>query len=1067
MQTKRNTAIILTSILIFTIFTINPQVAQAKTHYVGTGGEYDTIQEAINNASTGDIIHIYSGIYYETINITIDGLTIQGENAIIDGTGSPIENSTVLIIDNNTIVIRDLIIRNSNNHGIYAQNANNIEISNCEIYDNDEHGISFYNVNNIDINNNEIYDNNNDGIRIVGTTIGNIENCEIYDNYESGILIDSSDNIDITSSEIYYNYDGIKLDDHTNNVTITFCNITDNEIGLSISSFCVDNTIYLNNFIDNYQNSVSYDTNTWDNGAIGNYWDDYTGDDDNSDGLGDTPYTLNGVNDNYPIVHMYGSVLNQNTGEIFLSIQAAIDDADTLSGHTIFVKEDTYYENIVVSKDGITIQGENKDTTIIDASNQNMNGVLIKNHDNVNIQGFTITNSPDSDIYKSNGVFIWAYSYISGSNHSNSNTISDCIIEDNGKHGILIYGSNVGQINNNNVITDCEIFDNGYSGIRITNDYEGGGYSTADSNQIINCELYDNGFYGVLDHEEAAISISPDGQVTNTLIKDCLIYYSNGYDIHITTGETVENNIIHHNNFLSNTDNTYDEGTNLWYDSTLQEGNYWTCYDEPSEGAYDTEPNGIIDTPYNIWGGSNQDLYPLAEPIGMSRPVADTNGPYSAYVDASITFDGTSSTHPDGLSMQYLWEFGNGEWKYGSTATYAYPVVGEYTITLTVEDEYGLTSTATTTATITEEPEEPEEPPEEPENELPVANAGGPYYEFAGVPILFDGSDSYDIDGPGVSYAWNFGDGNTGSQQTPTHTYPEKGNYTVTLTVTDEDGATNSDTTTAIITLKPNNPPEKPIANGTKTGHINISYNFTFNASDPDNDTIQYIINWDDGTNETNSSIMNSSEQFNTSHNWTKGGVYIITAYVKDKHNSTSDTQQFKVIIDAHKCGSLGYLVDKNGDGEYNVFYRETTNRETPIEKNSDEYNIDINNDEKWDYIYNFTTSQVRNYPNPTDEKIDEFTIETKWIILFVFIFAALILGIAKYAIYRSKTPKKKPKKKPKKISKKKLDKKTKKPKKKKTKKKTKKPKSKKKKMKKAEKEIDKFLSKNESKKKK
>jgi|GEM_PF-7100698 len=88
----------------------------------------------------------------------------------------------------------------------------------------------------------------------------------------------------------------------------------------------------------------------------------------------------------------------------------------------------------------------------------------------------------------------------------------------------------------------------------------------------------------------------------------------------------------------------------------------------------------------------------------------------------------------------------------------------------------------------------------EPVNEGPIADAGDTIiFGYRGAPITFNGNASYDVDGNIISYIWDFGDGFTGIGMRPTHTYTLGGNYTVTLTVTDNEGAKNSTSITARI----------------------------------------------------------------------------------------------------------------------------------------------------------------------------------------------------------------------------------------------------------------------------
>ena len=120
----------------------------------------------------------------------------------------------------------------------------------------------------------------------------------------------------------------------------------------------------------------------------------------------------------------------------------------------------------------------------------------------------------------------------------------------------------------------------------------------------------------------------------------------------------------------------------------------------------------------------------------------------------------------------------------------------------------------------------------------PIANAGGPYTGNVGQAIAFSGANSTAPSGQTLTYAWNFGDGTTGTGATPTHSYAKTGSFTASLTVTDSLGATNS-TTVAVtvgngvnpLTITPTVSPA-PNAAGWNTSAVTVSFTCT-DASSP------------------------------------------------------------------------------------------------------------------------------------------------------------------------------------------------------------------------------------------
>ncbi|MEM1513941.1 MAG: NosD domain-containing protein [Candidatus Thermoplasmatota archaeon] len=88
---------------------------------------------------------------------------------------------------------------------------------------------------------------------------------------------------------------------------------------------------------------------------------------------------------------------------------------------------------------------------------------------------------------------------------------------------------------------------------------------------------------------------------TNNTILRCIIS-NNTFGIYLNSSFS---NNISKNNFINNLQNAFDNGNNSW------DKNYWSNFDEPMEGAYDNNSDGIADLPYTIAGGDNKDFNPM------------------------------------------------------------------------------------------------------------------------------------------------------------------------------------------------------------------------------------------------------------------------------------------------------------------------------------------------------------------------------------------------------------------------------------------------------------------------
>ena len=278
-------------------------VKASQTTWVVDASLGDTIQEAINNASSGATIFVCRGTYYENVFIN-KSVSLVGEDmdsTIVYGTG----NGSVVSIVADDVNFTGFTVKKSGANAY--DNAIRIEHS-CDVA----------------ITHNKMTENTN-GISLNSSSNNVISNNIIFYNEFNGVYLFSSGGNVFSGNVISNNFQGVYL------------------------TFSSNDTFYRNNF-NNTNQVISDSTNFWNYNGEGNYWSDYTGQDLKKDGIGDIPYLIDVNNqDNYPLMGLFSDFNVSFKGEIYY---VSIISNSTVSNFEFKIGAETGNKIILFSVDG-------------------------------------------------------------------------------------------------------------------------------------------------------------------------------------------------------------------------------------------------------------------------------------------------------------------------------------------------------------------------------------------------------------------------------------------------------------------------------------------------------------------------------------------------------------------------------------------------------------------------------------------------------------------------------------------------------------------------------------------
>ena len=285
-------------------------------------------------------------------------------------------------------------------------------------------------------------------------------------------------------------------------------------------------------------------------------------------------------------------------------------------------------------------------------------------------------------------------------------------------------------------------------------------------------------------------------------------------------------------------------------------------------------------------------------PVGPNTPPLATFSvePEGGYAPLRIQLDAAESLDPDGSIRAYTWDFGDGTpTASGVQCVHDYEDegidAGDYVLTLSVRDDRGTESTTSRRVTVLNPAP------------VPVVEASA-WYGTSPLVVAFDAGASYDSSGEIVAWAWDFGDGETatggtasggaatGATVSHTFTASSARAFTVTLTLTDDDGAQGRTSVTVRVVGggETNAPPVARFVSVPTTGVAPLAVSFdAATSTDGDGHIVTYAWSFGDGATGTGVAPQ---------HTFGVPGTYTVQLSVTDDDGASSAVSH-EVVVSA------------------------------------------------------------------------------------------------------------------------------------------------------------------------